>query len=164
MTSIHTVRPTHEGDLLVNGHARVPGKLTVTGSLTVYGVLFDEGPDCRITVGGELTAAGVFVDGDLHVTGDIRAEVLYCAAIPDTTPETGVIHSRLIMEDDYRRWRSRLGDATHVDVAADDLSADGEVVRRLRKLLTPDVFDANGFDHRALFDLMIDGRPVFLPG
>ncbi|WP_246460808.1 ankyrin repeat domain-containing protein [Streptomyces himalayensis] len=155
----------HHGDLVVKGDLDVVAPFVVTGSLTVEGVLADCGRDSVVVIGGGVKARGVFTDGDMCVTGDVEADVVY-GHYNDHTLQTGVIRARLVIEDDHDTDCARVEAELYFD--SDEFGTDDGVQEQLRELLVDEVFaidededDEEMLDHRLLFARLREGLPVF---
>ncbi|WP_185300073.1 ankyrin repeat domain-containing protein [Streptomyces finlayi] len=154
----------HHGDLVVKGHLRVAAPFVLTGSLTVEGVLADCGPASVVAVCGDVTARGVFTDGDVKC-GDIHAEVVY-GFYNDHTLQAGRIHARLVIEDDHETIATVEADLYFDQDDYQQGYGDG-VQEQLRELLVDDVFaadedeDEEMLDSRLLMTRLSEGLPVF---
>ncbi|WP_405722308.1 hypothetical protein [Streptomyces sp. NBC_00046] len=153
----------HHGDLVVKGHLHVVAPFVLTGSLTVEGVLMDCAPDSVVAIRGDVTARGMFTDGDVDC-GDIQAEVVY-GSYNDHTLQAGTIRARLVIEDDHETIATVEADL-YFD--QDDYQYDDEdVLAQLRGLLVDEVFaadedeDEETLDHGLLFERLGEGLPVF---
>ncbi|MBB1246766.1 hypothetical protein GL263_24905 [Streptomyces durbertensis] len=157
----------HHGDLVVEGGLDVVAPLVVTGSLTVGGVLADCGPDSVVVVGGDVTARGVFTDGEMCVLGGIRAEVVH-GYYNDNTLQAGRIRARLVIEDEHETIATVEADL-HLDLDDYQQGYGDGVQEQLRALLVDDVFTpdededdaAEMFDFHALLARLRTDLPVF---
>ncbi|MFI8437973.1 ankyrin repeat domain-containing protein [Streptomyces sp. NPDC079020] len=154
----------HHGDLVVKGHLRVVAPFVLTGSLTVEGVLSDCGPDSVVAVRGNVTARGVFTDGDMECR-DIHAEVVY-GSYNDHTLQAGTVHARLVIEDDHETIATVQADL-YFDVFDYQQGYGDGVQEQLRELLVDDVFaadedeDEGMLDQGLLMTRLSEGLPVF---
>ncbi|MFI2433073.1 ankyrin repeat domain-containing protein [Streptomyces sp. NPDC018693] len=154
----------HHGDLVVKGHLQVAAPFVLTGSLTVEGVLRDCGPQSIMAIGGDVTARGMFTDGDVECR-DIHAEVVY-GSYNDHTLRAGTIHARLVIEDDHETIASVEADHYYDQDTYQDVFGEG-VQEELRELLVDEVFaaeedeDEERLDPGLLFDRLAEGLPVF---
>lgn len=157
----------HHGDLVVKGNLQVMRSFVVTGSLTVEGCLADSRPASGIVVGGDLTAQAVYTDGDMHVSGDIEADIVY-GSYNDHTLEARTIRGRLVIADDHD-VQAHVEAEHHFDI--DDYQQGyGEGVQEyLRTLLVDEVFTEDDGDDEAqlnpgaLFSRLWEGEAVFRP-
>ncbi|MCX4851415.1 ankyrin repeat domain-containing protein [Streptomyces sp. NBC_00893] len=154
----------HHGDLVVKGHLHVVAPFVLTGSLTVEGVLADCGPDSVVALGGDVTAHGVFTDGDVDC-GDIHAEVVY-GSYNDHTLQAGTIRARLVIEDEHETIATVEADLYFDTFDYQQGYGDG-VQEQLRELLVDDVFAADEdegeemLDQALLMTRLSEGLPVF---
>ncbi|MFI2720765.1 ankyrin repeat domain-containing protein [Streptomyces collinus] len=156
----------HHGDLVVKGHLQVAAPFVLTGSLTVEGVLRDCGPQSIMAIGGDVTARGMFTDGDVECR-DIHAEVVY-GSYNDHTLQAGTIHARLVIEDDHETIASVEADHYYDQDTYQDVFGEG-VQEELRELLVDEVFAAEEdeeeeeerLDPGLLFERLAEGLPVF---
>ncbi|RPK90218.1 MULTISPECIES: hypothetical protein [Streptomyces] len=156
----------HHGDLVVKGGLDVMAPFVVTGSLAVDGVLADCGPESVVTIGGGVTARGVFTDGEMCVGGDIEAEVVH-GYYNDNTLQAGTIRARLVVEDGHETIASVRADL-HFDLDEYQQGYGDGVQVQLRELLVDEVFavdededDEEMFDHCLLSARLREGLPVF---
>ncbi|MFI1356530.1 hypothetical protein ACH4TV_23570 [Streptomyces sp. NPDC020898] len=157
----------HHGDLVVKGHLQVVCPFVVTGSVTVEGCLADSGPDSGVAIGGHLTAQAVYTDGDMHVGGDIEADIVY-GYYNDHTLEARTIRGRLVIADDHDVQATV--EAEHHFGIDDYRQGYGEGVQEhLRTILVDEVFakddddDEEQLDKGALFARLWEGKAVFRP-
>ncbi|MET9663203.1 ankyrin repeat domain-containing protein [Streptomyces sp. NPDC006510] len=154
----------HHGDLVVKGHLHVVAPFVLTGSLTVEGVLADCGPDSVMAVRGDITARGVFTDGDVECR-DIHAEVVY-GSYNDGTLQAGTIRARLVIEDEHETIATVKADLYFDTFDYQQGYGDG-VQEQLRELLVDDVFaadedeDEEMLDQALLMTRLSEGLPVF---
>lgn len=151
----------HHGDLVVKGDLDLAAPFVITGSLMVEGVLADCSGSVAV-VGGGVTARGVFTEGDMCVSGDVGAGVVY-GYYNDHMLQTGVIHARLVIEDDHSMDAAGVEAQLHFDSG----EYDDAVHEQLLELLVDEVFaideveEEEAFDHRLLFARLREGLPVF---
>ncbi|MFE7113610.1 ankyrin repeat domain-containing protein [Streptomyces sp. NPDC057575] len=156
----------HHGDLVVKGHLHVVAPFVLTGSLTVEGVLTDCGPYSVVAVRGDVTARGVFTDGDVECR-DIHAEVVY-GSYNDHTLQAGTIRARLVIEDEHETIATVEADL-YFDLFDYQQGYGDGVQEQLRELLVDDVFAADEdedeaeemLDHELLMTRLSGGLPVF---
>ncbi|MER6956675.1 hypothetical protein [Streptomyces sp. NPDC000618] len=155
----------HHGDLVVEGNLQVMRSFVVTGSVTVQGCLADSGPNSGIAIGGDLTARAVYTDGDMHVSGDIEADIVY-GYYNDHTLEARTVRGRLVIEDDHD-VQAHVEAEHHFDI--DDYGqgyGDG-VQEYLRTILVDEVFakddgdDETRLNPGALFSRLWKGEAAF---
>lgn len=157
----------HHGDLVVKGNLQVMRSFVVTGSLTVEGCLADSRPASGVVIGGDLTARAVYTDGDMHVSGDIDADIVY-GSYNDHTLEARTIRGRLVIADDHD-VQAHVEAEHHFDID-DYRQGYGEGVQEyLRTLLVDEVFTKSDGDDEAqlnpgaLFSRLWEGETVFRP-
>ncbi|MEV7890419.1 ankyrin repeat domain-containing protein [Streptomyces sp. NPDC002817] len=154
----------HHGDLVVQGNLQVMRTFVVTGSLTVEGCLADSRPASGIVVGGDVTAQAVYTDGDMHVSGDIEADIVY-GCYNDHTLEARTIRGRLVISDDHD-VQAHVEAEHHFDID-DYRQGYGEGVQKcLRTLLVDEVFAEDDDDEASLnpgelFSRLWEGEAVF---
>ena len=157
----------HHGDLVIKGHLSVTRSFVVTGSVTVEGCLTDSGPDSGIAIGGDLTARAVNTNGDVHVSGDIKAEIVY-ACYNDHTLEARTIRGRLVIADDHD-VQAEVEAEHHFDIDNYQQGYGEGVQEYLRAILVDEVFtkddddDEVRLDPGALFSRLWKGKAVFRP-
>jgi hypothetical protein len=145
--------------LTVEGNLNVLSRFVVTGDVTVAGCLLDAGPDSRIAIGGDLRATGVQTDGELHVGGELAADVVY-GYYNDFTLRADVIRGRLVIEDEHA-VAADVEAELHLDMETYEQGYGEGVQERLRVVLVDEVFSDDMLDQDALFTLLCDGRSVF---
>ncbi|WP_069752751.1 hypothetical protein [Streptomyces sp. EN16] len=157
----------HHGDLVVKGDLGVGAPFVVTGSVTVDGVLADCRPYSVVTIGGGVTARGVFTDGEMLVMGDIEADVVY-GDYNDNTLHAGTIRARLVIEDEHETIATVKADL-YFDLFDYQGGYGDAVQEQLREFLVDEVFaadededaDEEMFDSGLLFARLREGLPVF---
>ena len=144
----------HHGDLRVQGHLHVASAFVVTGDLVVEGVLSDGGPDSCLMVGGSLNAHAVHTDGDVHVSGDVVASVVY-GSYNDHVLEAQVLRCKALIIDDHLFRAERVSELV-VELR------EGYDRLECARVFTPEVLKVGGdLDIEALFDRLYSREDVF---